>query len=116
MVIMLHLKLIGVHHTTCYYINCLNVTLYKINKLLILTHTYTASSSQFSGVSRDQLLLTTGALGLLSGVYLFLSYGLAQSRVRSAMRCREDPLIRSKINHYSNTSQVHACCNVRDKR
>ncbi len=69
---------------------------------------YTASSSQFSGVSRDQLLLVTGALGLLSGVYLFLSYGLAQSRVRSAMRCKEDPLIRSKINHYSNTQQVHA--------
>ncbi len=50
--------------------------------------------------------MATGGVGLLCGVYLFLSYGIAQSRVRIALRCGGDPTIRAKTSHYSNTPQV----------
>ncbi len=77
-----------------------------LSNSLYYTSFSVASSNQFPGVSREWLLLATGGVGLLSGVYMFLSYGIAQSRVRVAMRCGEDPVIRAKTRHYTHTPQV----------
>lgn len=74
-----------------------NFALYAI---VIVTQFFTAASSQF-GVNQSYLLLATGGLSLVCGIYFFIANGLAKSRVRSAMTCRIDPVMKNKLAAYS---------------
>ena len=58
----------------------------------------------------DYLLMVTGSLALVCGVYFFIVFGVAKSRIRSALLCHEDPILKNKVAHYNrqrNSSGSH---------
>ena len=84
------------------YIYLQNVSLFvnfALYSLVIIVQFFTAASSQF-GANRSYLLLATGGLSLVCGIYFFIANGLAKSRIRSALTCRTDPVIKSKLAAY----------------
>lgn len=52
-------------------------------------------------VDKDYLLMAGGALAIFCSAYFFFAFALAKSRVRSALTCREDPVLKQKVQHYS---------------
>ena len=61
---------------------------------------FTGSSHQFN-INRDHMMIVTGGVTCLCGLYFFISYGLFESRLRSVLTCRADPELKTKIPHYS---------------
>ena len=77
----------------------LNVILYFA---VILCQFFTADGAAHA----DQLLLVTGVLALTCGVFFFITSTCAKSRVRSAIMCREDPVLKQKTAHYQDSPET----------
>ena len=52
----------------------------------------------------DRLLIVTGLLAFLCSVYFFITNGLGKGRIRSALMCREDPILKAKLTHFKHNS------------
>ncbi len=52
-------------------------------------------------LDKDYMLMAVGATAILCSVYFFIANAVAKSRVRSALMCREDPVLKQKVQHYS---------------
>ncbi len=52
-------------------------------------------------IDSNYLLMATGALALLCSIHFLIANAVAKSRVRSALMCREDPVLKQKVAHYS---------------
>ena len=74
----------------------LNVLLYFA---VVLCQFFTADTTAHA----DQLLLVTGVLALSCAVFFFVTNTCAKSRVRSALMCREDPVLKRKTAHYQDS-------------
>jgi hypothetical protein len=62
----------------------------------------TADSTHITGryqLDTDKLLIVVGVLAVLTGLYFLLANGCANTRVRSALCCREDPVLKRKAAH-----------------
>ena len=53
----------------------------------------------------DYLLLATGTLALLCGVYFLVTNGFGKGRIRSALLCQDDPTLKAKLTHYKSKFQ-----------
>jgi len=57
------------------------------------------------GNGSDYLLLATGTLALLCGVYFLVTNGFGKGRIRSALLCQDDPTLKAKLTHYQSKFQ-----------
>ena len=81
-----------------------NVILYFA---VLLCQFFTASGA----TNTDHLLLMTGVFAFSCGAYFFIANTCAKSRVRSALMCREDPVLKRKTAHCSDSPETD--CNSR---
>lgn len=63
---------------------------------VVLTQFFAAASDQF-GANRSYLLVATGGLAATCALYFFIANGLVKSRVRAAITCRTDPVLKNKL-------------------
>ena len=52
----------------------------------------------------DHLLIVTGVLAFLCSLYFFITNGLGKERIRSAILCREDPILKAKLTNFKRKS------------
>ena len=55
---------------------------------------------------RDYLLMATGVLVFMTAVFFFIAFGVAKNRVRSAVMCRDDPVLKRKVANSNDTSNA----------
>jgi len=69
----------------------------------ILCQFFTPTAQDSNG--SDYLLLATGTLALLCGVYFLVTNGFGKGRIRSALLCQDDPTLKAKLTHYQSKFQ-----------
>ena len=52
----------------------------------------------------DHLLIVTGMLAFLCSLYFFITNGLGKGRIRSAILCRDDPILKAKLTNFKHNS------------
>ena len=88
--------------------NTVTALLYSLSLASVYTTADSLHHPNHYQLDADKLLVVAAVLTVLTGLYFLLANGCANSRVRSALCCKEDPVLRRKVRNCEDQGSDHS--------